>query len=214
VFFNMQSRLAASTNTMWERFRYLIYDTIDTDINPDSIRPYIDIPDEIFFTINIFLLKLNIKTKDYIVLNLSAGQERNEWSHDGYKQLVQLIYDDYSNLNVVLVSMPKELELANEITSKYKNRVFLYPITSDVLEIGALIKNSRLVISPDTGIVHFCSALSIPVLGLYQDYKENHITWRPYNVKHKIVQAKKNLYINTVPCEYVYNAFQELMKEI
>ena len=62
------------------------------------------------------------------------------------------------------------------------------------METALLIKESALVITPDTSIVHIASAFSIPTIAIYREDKKgehNLITWGPNSDKATIIIGSK-----------------------
>jgi ADP-heptose:LPS heptosyltransferase len=56
-------------------------------------------------------------------------------------------------------------------------------------QIASLVEGAILVITPDTSLVHFASAMRTPVIGLYTQQLQATKEWLPFRVPYRIVTA-------------------------
>jgi len=129
----------------------------------------------------------------YIVFNLSAS---NQWTRFSLKQVEELgiILKNLATYRIIIITDPGDHEMRKKARDLcLQDRFLSFPGqgSATLLEIAALIEGAQFVISPDTSIVHFASAMSTPVLGFYTSTKDNH-EWLPHNVKYKIVISDAN----------------------
>lgn len=110
---------------------------------------------------------INNKRKNVIISPCSSNKLRN-WSNANYAKIIDYLIEKY-NAHVILCGGPSDFETqtANEII-KFAN----FPVTNmtgqDTLKkLFALMKQSDLVISPDSGPMHLSSAAGTPVIGLH-----------------------------------------------
>ena len=106
-------------------------------------------------------------------VNISAGSDARFWGVERYKAVLNLLskYDQ----NIVLLTHPKDLDLAIKIT---ENK---FPVHSEKFdEMAALISRLDFLFSPDTAAVHLASAFEIPVFGIYVHYKTQDVIWSPF----------------------------------
>jgi len=84
-----------------------------------------------------------------------------------------------------------ELEKIKETLGK---RV-LVPKLNGILEVASVIKNSKLVVTPDTSIVHIAVAYDKDIIGIYRKNKEdkNSILWGPNSKKAKIIFVEEDI---------------------
>lgn len=226
VFFNKLSKEASNQKEMWLKMLYLVYDTINTDIKPESIDISIEIPSYIKKTAIENLDKLKITDlKNVVVINLSARQSRNQWGETNYIDFIQKLILTYPKIEILLFAVgtdysfgKKILEFAQGLeegrdTNNKIGKVFLYPETTDIKEVAFVISCCNLVISPDTGFVHLSVSAKIPILCLYGGYGINTVAWRPYKVSYIQIEAKHDNPISSIPTEVVFSAFEDLMSQ-
>jgi ADP-heptose:LPS heptosyltransferase len=74
--------------------------------------------------------------------------------------------------------MPDDMPRAQALAAKAR-RTIVVPATRDVMDVAALVRSARCVVTPDTAIVHMCSAFATPMLGLYCTYSHGTDEWGP-----------------------------------
>jgi ADP-heptose:LPS heptosyltransferase len=151
----------------------------------------------------------------YIVFNLSAS---NQWTRFSSKQVDELgIYlKNLTTLRIVIITDPGDHEMhkaAHDLCAQDRFLSFPERGSATLLEIAALIEGAQFVISPDTSIVHFASAMSTPVLGFYTSTKDNH-EWLPYNVKYKIVISDANKPTSSIPVSRMIKEIDEYLETL
>ncbi|MBP6385598.1 MAG: glycosyltransferase family 9 protein [Pseudarcicella sp.] len=127
----------------------------------DKILPKLFITKENINKFDIFCNTNNIK--DFYCVNLSGSAKEREWENEKWIEFLKTIQKDISS--IILISSPEKSQEARTIAEKVEKCV--YYSTSSINEIYPTIKNTQMVISPDTSIVHLASAYNRPVLGLY-----------------------------------------------
>lgn len=161
-----------------------------------------------------FLKQGGIKKKDFILINLSAGKNRvKSWSKEKYRELIYRLNESRSEA-VVLSCAPNEVGIMEEV-ARAKNVVCFYP-TSDLHDIAALIRSAKLLITPDTGVVHFGSAMKTPMIVLYSRWVGGsvHKIWSPYQVQSKGLVAPHRLPVDFIEVDDVARATNELLLEL
>lgn len=212
-FFNLQSRLGAQQDSAWDKLLFMVHDAVDTSLHPHAAEPYLFIPVDSQRKAEQALASMNIAKGGYILFNLSCRNRRNEWREDGYAALIHHIRST-SAYKVLIIAMPKEQEMAQRLCS-LADGVSLYPATRDILEIGEVVKNARLIVSPDTGIIHIASAVQTPTMGFYIGGKQAHKEWAPYRQKHyRVLQSQNAAYVETISNEQALQEFDSLLQEI
>ncbi len=215
AFFNYQSKVGATKSSMWEKMYYMVADSIAGGEEYDNFEPYLTIPEISRQNCLNNLKDLNLRPRNFIAINLSAGRKYNLWFNDNYVRLIYGLINSKISANIILIYHPQDINIASEIFRKFATNsevVKLYPITYDVLEIAALLEKCLLLITPDTGVVHICSALKTPVVAIYsEEYTFN--LWKPYKIKYRaLISEDKNKMI--VKPELVCLNTLELLREL
>jgi ADP-heptose:LPS heptosyltransferase len=185
VFFNFQSKIARNYVIEWERMYALFADTLsqEFDIDDMDIRLEKDIHESSL--VKEYLTEN--KVEQYIVINLSAGQARNELSEETYREILKCV-SEFDTFKIIFICMNKDMGKARLLSDK---NTLLYP-PSDILNIAELIRNASLCITPDTSIVHLACVLKIPTIGIYSN-DEDAASWSPYKVEGGRIMNYENL---------------------
>jgi len=97
--------------------------------------------------------------KDFIIVNPGTGRSEKEWVH--WKQLCH----EFRGYQIVLTGSGADQAVCDRI-SEQCNTVNLCGKTS-IRQLAALVKRARLVIAPDTGIIHISHAMGTPLVALF-----------------------------------------------
>jgi ADP-heptose:LPS heptosyltransferase len=107
-------------------------------------------------------LPLNI-TKPYIVCHLGASNPLKFWPATSWKILIQQLNKE--GYEIVLSVGPKEEYLIQEVDPD--NQYHQIAGNYSLLDMWALIQNSKLLISVDTGIAHLAKLSNTPIVTLF-----------------------------------------------
>ena len=140
--------------------------------------------------------------EQYIVFNISATAAAQKISKEQILGLTRHLVSTMS-CPVVLIGAPSEsyaLEATvREVDSDSCHR-FPESGAASLLEIASLVKGARCVLSPDTSVIHFASALQTPVLGFFAPSQMAH-EWVPYKVHHAAVYAPSGMPASAIPIQ-------------
>ena len=161
-----------------ERFKRLLLFTFRKNLFPQPFiaqASYIDplmkwgIPNEIpaapqmVVPANTFeKLKSIVPFKSYIVLSPSAAWELKRWPINYWKRLIGILQDH----NFVVLGGPNDLFCSELILPGQENRVVNLAGRTSLLESCAVIQNSALTISNDTGLLHVADQMGVPTIAL------------------------------------------------
>ena len=98
--------------------------------------------------------------------------------------------------------------IENELQKRQIARVSYFH-TPEIQTMTALIRNSSLVITPDTSIVHLASAEAKPIIAFYLAVSE----WLPYKINSYIVLPRKGEAISTIPLDIVREAVNTMLSK-
>jgi ADP-heptose:LPS heptosyltransferase len=151
----------------------------------------------------------------YIVFNLSAS---NRWTRFSLKQVEELgmFLKCLTAFRTIILTDPGDYEMhkaARALCVRENCLSFPELGKATLLEIAALIEGAQFVISPDTSIVHFASAMCTPVLGFYTSTKDNH-EWLPYKIKYRIVISENHCPTSSIPVHNMITAIQEFISTL
>ena len=114
----------------------------------------------------IFLKKYNIKTKDFIYLNIGGSASYKQWSIDRFVLLSKTILQKTS-LSVVLGGGPEDTSRIDDVRRQLDPRRVTHASNRSIRENCALISQAKILITPDSGPMHIGYALKVPTISLF-----------------------------------------------
>jgi ADP-heptose:LPS heptosyltransferase len=149
---------------------------------------------------------------DFVVVNFSAREPERDWPIASCARVISDLAKRHADLSFVLISPTARRDDAEAIAAACSpSRALVFPSSSDLLVIAALVRRARLTISPDTAAVHIAAATGCPVVGLYLQLKSR--LWLPLAVPHRLVHADGGSPIAAIPDSAIIDAFEELWAE-
>ncbi len=144
-----------------------------------------------------------------IGINISTRDTRHLWGEPKVKELCSRLY---SSGNIpILISTPLEHTKALQIASSSPGTL-VAPVCPTILHAAALLKGFRILVTPDTGIVHVAASQGVPVVGLYCP-NENHLPlWYPWKVPYEIISAPHS--VAEIEAVDVQEAVEKLLEKI
>ncbi|OGU16516.1 MAG: hypothetical protein A2X61_15630 [Ignavibacteria bacterium GWB2_35_12] len=140
-----------------------LFTNIDTDVYVDS-----------------FLSENGIEK--FIVINLSAGSKSRMLTVEKWSEIIDKIINEN---RLVLSFAPAENEMAKVLSKKFiKLHLFNSRSINDVI---SLVKRTKLLITPNTSLVHIASAFDTPIIAFYDSDDEDYKKFMPLSTKHRIV---------------------------
>ncbi|ACF42715.1 glycosyltransferase family 9 protein [Pelodictyon phaeoclathratiforme] len=145
----------------------------------DQCRPSLP-PMPVSDAIVMFLQKIAVKT--IIGINLSAGEMNRQWLEKSWEELLQL----YSDETFIVLSGPEGREEKQRIETRFSN-VLASPSTQNIYEAGLIIATVKLLITPDTSLIHVASCYDIPVIGLYREAPQDLSRFGPLFIPFELI---------------------------
>jgi len=102
---------------------------------------------------------------DYIIINPCGSKVTKNWTLEGYRKLIEHLIS--KGEKVVLTGGPTktEIEFVNAIAQDYELDNLVGK--TSIKELTAVIRDAKLIISPDTGPAHIATVVNTPMVGLY-----------------------------------------------
>ena len=147
----------------------------------------------------------------YIAVNLSAGNTYRIWPLEKWTAVVEGLLALEQKYHVLVFAMEGEREMVRSLQTRFGERIH-YCQTETILDAGVFLQQARLLISPDTALIHLAAAKDVPVVGLYQKDERNRTLFAPYGVPSKMV-VSEDLTLNSIQPGRVLEAAQELLLE-
>jgi ADP-heptose:LPS heptosyltransferase len=116
----------------------------------------------------------------------------------------------------VIVFDPSDKALAQLVETRQEFRscsVFRTFGKRPLMQLASLIAGAMVVITPDTSIIHFASAMKTPTFGIYGEaYKT--VEWAPYRVQHRIMKTEGDLPASSLSAEDIENQIALFLKTV
>ncbi|WP_293770707.1 glycosyltransferase family 9 protein [uncultured Pantoea sp.] len=133
------------------------------------------------------------KNKKKIIVNAFAGTPERNFSQQQLLELVHLVNNKGKKIKLII------LDHRNELLVPLPDGVVKNPFCT-LHHVMALIKESDVVITPDTSIVHISAAWKKPLIAVYKNLPDNNM-WAPgyENASRIIVHDDKTCEADNVP---------------
>ncbi|MDZ7289150.1 MAG: glycosyltransferase family 9 protein [candidate division KSB1 bacterium] len=143
-----------------------------------------------------------------IGMHVGAGKLMNRWPISRFSRLARLLREKYA-AEIVLFWGPKEKNLSRQFCEEIRFQPVKVEPT-DLRELAALFTQCDAVVCNDTGVMHVCAAVGVPLVAIFgpTDPKE----WKP--IGDKFVAARgKDQTVESVSVEQVLAALAFLLGE-
>ncbi|MCF8384104.1 MAG: glycosyltransferase family 9 protein [Chlorobium sp.] len=179
-----------------------LLDILGKSVHPYECRPYL--PEKpVSETVQAFLKSMQERTCTGI--NISAGGPTRYWTEENWKKLA----DAFPGITFVVFSAPCDREKKNRLERQCPN-VMPSPETANLYEAGLIVGKLKLLVTPDTALVHVAACVNTPVLGLYGTAPQDQSRFMPFLVKHKVVVSPTAL-VKEISADKVIAALQAMV---
>jgi len=180
----------------------------ENDIKSRRLLPTVNIPDGVHGKFDVYFKDSN---KINVLVNISAGNKIRHWENEKW---IELINEISGKADVLLTGYERDKEDLKYIKERAsKNNVRLIS-GRGIPELAEIIRQCKLVISPDTSIIHLASGFNIPVIGLYNNVEWNLEKFAPLSDLSKVLISDDIQSITSIKTEDVINAYREILKKI
>lgn len=142
---------------------------------------------------------------DLIGLNISAGKPNRRWVEAHWSALIRR----FPSHRFMVFSAPEDVGTRHAIETGASN-VVASPPTANLYEVSVMVARLRLLVSPDTSLVHVASATGTPVVGLYNNERRSQTRFGPFLVPYEIV-ASPTTFVSDLPVEDVADAVRRML---
>jgi heptosyltransferase III len=123
-----------------------------------------------------------LKPGQCIGINISAGHSGGHRSCAQWTELISSFQDE----TFVIFSAPHDLQEKKELEEQHLN-ILHSPSTANLYEVGEIVKRLKLLITPDTALVHVASCFDTPVIGLYRHTNVDHHQFGPMSTLQEVI---------------------------
>jgi len=165
-----------------------IRQTFGISIDAKKAFPHIVIEEEHLQRADSFFKSSMLRIGEPALVNISAGQPRKRWSNEKYIALITMLRKRFDT--VILTSTPEDRQNADTILRHFGAGVLYYD-AENIRALAALIARCRIVVTPDTSVIHVAAAEKIPVVAMYSNAKSVVPQWLPFGVPFSAVVTEE-----------------------
>jgi len=150
----------------------------------------------------------DLDATSFIVLNTQARNEFLEWGNQNSFKLAEMIVKEYPNTVVILTSSPqREHALRQDMEDYHLHKNILYFPTPDLHQMFSLIRLSKMVVTPDTSVIHMAAAERKPLVSFYPRKSQ----WAPYHIPSYMIHPVLDTPLSTISPGVAFDAVKDLM---
>lgn len=179
-------------------------------VESNSVYPYFTVCQSKESKIQNLLRQYNI-TEDQrvIAMHPGSGRKNKQWAPNNFAKLARQLID--WRCRIVLVGGKEETALCENIKNDISSlKAINFAGALSLEETAALIKESEILISNDSGIMHLATAVNIPVIALFGHTEPSHIG--PYSNHHMTKVIKKSNNVSDIEVKDVIHVIEEMME--
>lgn len=120
-----------------------------------------------------------------IGINLSAGEQNRKWPEDKWKKLIEM----HPNEKFLVLCSKEEHAEKKRIENQFI-QVIPSPFTQNLYEASVLIATLKLLVTPDTSLIHIASSTKTPVVGLYCEAPQDISRFGPLLIPYELVLSR------------------------
>jgi ADP-heptose:LPS heptosyltransferase len=156
---------------------------------------------------------LQIPRSRVVLINLQARNAFREWTIERNGELARLLCL-YDPTLVVLFNCAPAMQTAfkSSLAPFLNERIQFFETGSDLLELAALVKRSSVVLTPETSLTQFCSAVETPVVVMLPDREKILAEWLPLGIPARILAPmRRGDPVATLSVSEVFEAVRSLL---
>jgi ADP-heptose:LPS heptosyltransferase len=149
----------------------------------------------------------------FIYFNTQARNPFREWGTANIAKFTEAFERRYPDGAIFFTASPvRHEEVKREIASHTFRRASFFETSYDLLELAALTQRARIVMTPDTSLIHFGAAMRRPTMILWPDKQYLPMEWLPIGVP--AIHLAPEVHgepVSAIPFEEVWKAACELI---
>lgn len=192
-------------NTHESERNLALLSVLDPSSQPEQCKPYLP-PMPVSTDVAAFLK--TIEPGNYIGINISAG---HSGGHRTVMQWSELI-ENFRNNTFIIFSSPDDMEEKRELETLHPG-IRQSPSTQNLYEVGEIVKKLKILITPDTSLVHIASCFNTPLIGLYRKTLVDHTQFGPLStLQEAIISPTPN--VIDIDTESIAIALRRMLKTL
>lgn len=155
-----------------------------------------------------------VGAKWFIYYNPEARNPFRELGLDKFVDFARRFTNYFTDAAIFVTSSPVRQTVVKEaILTGGLERVIFFDTTYDLLELAAICRFSKLVVTPDTSVIHFAAAENKPSVILWADNRVLPIEWLPMHAPSvHLCPAVYGDPVNTIPVDSVVQSVVDILE--
>lgn len=158
---------------------------------------------------------LGVKSKKFrLGINLSGSDDSKNWGTGNYIGFIEALETLKEKLEVKVFTTKSNEKQLNEIKENVPN--VAAPFVNSFEQFTAMMSTCDIILTPDTSVVHLCSAFDIPCIALYT-YSNNPnvgMPWEPRSKHSKALKISDKQTLGLIKITDVLAALNQIIEEI
>ena len=138
-----------------------------------------------------------------IGLNISAGGATRYWTEENW----QFLCDAFPKERFIVFSAPEDEKQKKQLEARCSN-IIPSPATGNLYEASRIMEPLKLLVTPDTAMIHVASCVNTPIVGLYGKAPQDQTRFRPFLVDY-LLEISPSAYVRDIPAETVVDDLRE-----
>ncbi|GIV54436.1 MAG: hypothetical protein KatS3mg039_0954 [Candidatus Kapaibacterium sp.] len=144
----------------------------------------------------------------HVLIHLSSRHQTHQWDDQSFAHTIEQLRTRFPSIAIGIGVAPEDRHRAHKLAQQ--TGTFVIPPCS-FEEYAAVLSHARLLITPDTAVVHVAAAFKLPAVVLYHQHDPELLPWYPYRSPYRALVARCTGTINTIPPQAVLDAAIELL---
>ena len=123
-----------------------------------------------------------------------AASDNKRWMIEGFIEVARRLIDSFA-LKIILVGDKDDFNLAKKIEDRFPKKVLNLCGKTSIIELAAVLKNTKFLISNDSAPMHLATAINLPVIAIFGP--TNHKKYGPRRKDDYIIRKD----LECSPCE-------------
>lgn len=154
-------------------------------------------------------------SKFVIGINLEGAVKGKKIRYHELLKICEGLYDQEKNIQIIILSTPKKIQdISQKVKSMALHYVDISYKTDSILQVGALINELDLIITPDTSIVHIASVFNKPVVTIHENNRDSYDLFAPTSKLNRTVFSKSKNNLDDFSLVMLINYCIELINQI
>ena len=150
------------------------------------------------------------QTKVYdLYVHLNGSKESLWWGTERFVELLQELMTSQASLKIAVGAGKEKIQELKEICDR-TGLTSLSPAAS-LDELALRVTSARMLLSPDTSLVHMAAGCGLPCVVLYAQAHPHRLPWFPYSVEYRALIASNANGLTSISVEDVIRAVREMM---